>query len=144
MTASISTLATSQPNRPGERLARFAVVGASGFVVNSAVLALASGVFNLHYVIGAVISTFASTTSNFVLTERFVFGDRNASNARTERFAVFLALSLVTLLARGPILIGFTEVVGLHYLLSNAISLACLMVARYRFAGSRIWPEDAR
>ena len=144
MTASVSTGRLLQPSQTSQRLFRFAVVGASGFVVNSVVLAVAVGVGSLYYIVGAVVSTMASTAWNFALTERFVFGDRNGVSRRSRRFIVFAALSLVTLVARGPILIGLTEWADVHYLLSNAISLGCMMLVRFQFSGSRIWPEEQR
>ncbi len=144
MTASVSALRSVQPRLSSQRLAKFALVGASGFVVNSTVLALAVGALGMHYLVGAVLATLASTASNFALTERYVFGDREGTGRRGRRFAVFCALSLVTLVARGPILVGLTEWVGLHYLLSNAVSLVCMMLVRYQFSGSRIWPEEQR
>ncbi len=141
MTASIGALRPDVNKGQIERLVRFAAVGGLGFVVNSAALALVSGVLGLHYVLGAAVATAASTGSNFVLTERFVFGDRAERAGRFRRFAVFLGLSLATLVARGPILIGLTELAGLHYLLSNALSLVMLMLVRFQYSGSKIWPD---
>lgn len=123
------------------RFIRFATVGGVGFVVNTAVLALASGWFGMHYLAGAVVATAGSTTSNFVLTDAWVFRDRNGSGGLVGRFSIFLALSLATLVLRGPILIGLTEFASLHYLASNALSLIALMLLRYRFSGAVIWPE---
>ncbi|MFW2380433.1 MAG: GtrA family protein [Acidimicrobiales bacterium] len=143
MTSSFSTHAWPVITAPRLRLIRFAAVGASGFVVNSVCLAFVSGGLGAHYLIGAVASTLVSTSSNFVLTERFVFADRDRGAGRLRRFMVFLCLSLITLVARGPILVGLTEVAEIHYLVSNAISLVALMLVRYQFSGSRIWPEVA-
>ena len=130
------------------RLSRFAIVGLSGFVVNTGVLALASGSLGLHYLVGALAATTVSTTFNFVLTDAWVFDDRvNASRsgfrATLVRFAVFLALSLATLVVRGPILVLLIETASLNYLVANALSLLALMMVRYRFSGSFIWPEAA-
>jgi dolichol-phosphate mannosyltransferase len=123
------------------RFVKFAVVGGSGFVVNTATLALVSGSLGVHYVAGAVVATLSSTTTNFVLTDAWVFRDRAGSARLIGRFSVFLALSLATLVLRGPILIGLTELASLHYLVSNALSLIALMLLRYRFSGAVIWPE---
>ena len=123
------------------RFVRFAVVGGSGFAVNTATLALVSGLLGVHYVAGAVVATLSSTTTNFVLTDAWVFHDRPGPARFFGRFSVFLTLSLATLVLRGPILIGLTELASLHYLVSNALSLIALMLLRYRFSGAVIWPE---
>lgn len=123
------------------RFIKFAVVGGSGFVVNTATLALVSGMFGVHYLAGAVVATASSTTTNFVLTDAWVFHDRAGSGRLIGRFSIFLALSLATLVLRGPILIGLTEFASFHYLASNALSLIALMLVRYRFSGAVIWPE---
>jgi putative flippase GtrA len=123
------------------RLFRFACVGGSGFIVNTAALAFSVSALGLHYLSGAVIATAASTYSNFVLTERWVFADRPQGSNVARRFVVFLLLSLATLVIRGPLLVLLTEVASLHFLISNALSLLALMIVRYRFSGTFIWPE---
>lgn len=123
------------------RFIRFAAVGGSGLVVNTGTLALVSGRFGVHYLVGAVVATASSTTTNFVLTDAWVFHDRAGSGQLVGRFSIFLALSLATLVLRGPILVGLTEFASLHYLASNALSLIALMLVRYRFSGAVIWPE---
>lgn len=142
------TLATTAIRRlvPSARLVRFATVGGTGFVVNTATLAVGVGRLGVHYLIAAVVATVLSTGSNFVLTEHWVFADRRRDRSAAQtlrRFATFLSLSLVALLIRGPLLVLLTEVASLHYLLSNTLSLLALMVLRYRFAGAFIWPEDS-
>ena len=47
----------------------------------------------------------------------------------------------VALVLRAPILFVLTSVLGMHYLLSNFISLAALTVARYVLADSWIWAK---
>ena len=54
------------------RFARFGVVGVSGLVVNTLVLALMTDVVGLFYVVSAVIATQASTLWNFCFTEAWV------------------------------------------------------------------------
>lgn len=131
---------------PSARLIRFALVGGTGFVVNTLALALAVGLVGIHYLPAAVLATVISTGSNFALTERWVFADRTGDfsfGSVGRRFMTFLSLSLVALLLRGPLLVLLTEGASLHYLLSNTLSLLALMMFRYRFSGAFIWPEDS-
>jgi len=101
MTASVSDRAPVLARLTGRvratitgRFIKFAVVGGFGFVVNTATLALVSGALGVHYLAGAVVATASSTTTNFVLTDAWVFHDRAGSGRLIGRFAVFLGLSL--------------------------------------------------
>ena len=55
---------------------RFGVVGATGLVVNTLLLALFADVAGLYYVMAAILATQGSTLWNFTLTERWVFAGR--------------------------------------------------------------------
>ena len=52
------------------RFIQFLLVGISGLLVNTLLLALATEVFGLHYLMSAVLATQGSTLWNFALTER--------------------------------------------------------------------------
>ncbi len=134
LTARVRQIATG-------RFVRFAVVGGTGLVVNTLVLAVSSGSLAVHYLAGAVIATAASTTTNFVLTDAWVFADRSGSRALANRFLIFLGLSVAALAIRAPLLVVLTESVGLHYLMSNLVTLVTIMLLRFRFADSIIWPQ---
>ncbi|HMD88553.1 MAG TPA: glycosyltransferase family 2 protein [Anaerolineaceae bacterium] len=121
------------------RFIKFLVVGASGILVNSAALALATDSLHIYYLISAAIATVASTTWNFALTEWWVFNNRPASEGRLKRFLLFFVMNNVALLFRTPIIYVLTSVLGMYYLLSNLISLAILTVLRYLLADGFIW-----
>lgn len=128
--------------RFGERtrhFIEFVVVGVSGLLVNTAALALFTSVWHIYYLISAIFATVASTTWNFVLTELWVFRGRHTAENRLKRFGLFFIMNNVALLLRGPILYALTSWVGIHYLISNLISLGVLTVARYFMADSWIW-----
>ena len=59
------------------RFARFGLVGASGLVVNTLLLAVLTDVVGLFYVVSAIIATQGSTLWNFCFTELWVFSDRD-------------------------------------------------------------------
>ncbi len=128
------------------RFIKFALVGASGILVNSVALALANDSIHNFVISTAVatvastaIATVASTTWNFILTEWWVFKIRPTSEGRLKRFVLFFAMNLVALAFRDPIIYVLTYVLGVNLLISNVISLTLLIVLRYLLADGFIW-----
>ena len=124
------------------RFARFGAVGLSGLVVNTAVLAFLTDFVGLFYVVSAVFATQVSTLWNFCFTEVWVFSDREARRGRGSRMALFFLMNNAALALRGPLLIVLTSGLGMHYALSNVISLASLTLLRFAIADSWIWAKD--
>jgi len=131
------------------RFARFGVVGASGLVVNTLLLAALTDLAGFYYLASAAIATQGSTLWNFAFTERWVFGDREHKRGGAgRRLVLFLAMNNAALALRGPILVLLTSSLGVHYVLSNILSLVALTLLRYALADSWIWgatrPRGAR
>jgi dolichol-phosphate mannosyltransferase len=124
------------------RFARFGIVGVSGLVVNTAVLAFLTDVTGLFYVLSAVVATQISTLWNFSFTELWVFSDREARRGRGTRMALFFLMNNAALALRGPMLIALTSGLGLHYALSNVISLVSMTLLRFALADSWIWAKE--
>jgi len=124
------------------RFARFGVVGLSGLVVNTAVLALLTDLAGLFYVLSAVFATQVSTLWNFSFTEFWVFSDRDARRGRGARMALFFLMNNAALALRGPMLILLTSGLGIHYAVSNVISLVSLTLVRFAVADSWIWAKE--
>jgi dolichol-phosphate mannosyltransferase len=123
------------------RFARFGVVGASGLVVNTLVLALLTDVAGFFYVVSAVIATQASTLWNFCFTELWVFSDRDHKRGRGTRMGLFFLMNNAALALRGPLLVLLTSGLGIHYVVSNVISLAGLTLVRFALADTWIWAK---
>jgi dolichol-phosphate mannosyltransferase len=123
------------------RFARFGAVGASGLVVNTVLLATLTDVVGLFYVVSAVIATQGSTLWNFWLSERWVFADRSHKRSRSSRMALFFAMNNAALAIRGPLLILLTSGLGIHYAVSNVISLVALTLLRFGLADNWIWAK---
>ena len=121
------------------RLARFALVGTSGLVVNLVLLLLGVELLGLHYAVAAAIGTIGSTASNFTLTEVWVFGDRARTGGRATRAGLFLVIGLVALAVQEPLLLTLTELGGLHYLIANPIALLAVMLLRFVAADRAVW-----
>ena len=106
-----------------------------------ALLALFTSVGGIYYLLSAFLATQGSTLWNFALTEAWVFRGREHRHSGRRRLALFFIVNNVALVLRAPILFVLTSVLGMHYLLSNFISLAALTVARYVLADSWIWAK---
>ncbi len=128
----------------GLRLARFLLVGGSGIAVNSFVLAAATELLALHYLLSAVLATWASTMWNFWLTELWVFPDRHDRRGWVPRLGRFTLVNNAALLLRGPVIYVLTSVLFIHYLVSNLISLGLLSLIRFALADVWIWKGQRR
>ncbi len=126
------------------RFGRFALVGATGLVVNFALLAFFTEVLGVYYLLSAVLATQGSTLWNFALTEIWVFPDRRTPAARARRLLAFYAINNGALLLRGPILFALSTGMGVHYLVANLISIGMLTVVRYILADTWIWRRSRR
>ena len=118
---------------------RFGAVGATGLGVNQLALAAFTELLGVHYTLGAVAATQFSSGWNFILTERWAFRGRRPARTLSARFAAFFLLNNATLLARLPLLWFFTEISGLHYLWSNAVTLGLMFLVRFAVADGWIW-----
>jgi len=121
------------------QLVKFGLVGLSGIAVNTAALAIVTGIGGHHYVLGTVVATQASTTYNFAMTNRFVFReDGDHRFGMVARYLQFSAVNNSMLLLRVPIIVVLTTM-GLHYLVSNIVSLVALFLVRFVVADRVIW-----
>jgi dolichol-phosphate mannosyltransferase len=123
------------------RLARFGLVGASGLVVNTLLLAALTDVVGLFYVVSAIIATQGSTLWNFCFTELWVFGDRDHKRGIGRRMGLFFLMNNAALAVRGPLLVLLTSGLGIHYLVSNILSLVGLTLVRFALADTWIWAK---
>lgn len=118
------------------RLLRFAVVGASGFVVNLLVLRqlLAMSLPQLGAAQESICATVATQVAllwNFVLTEWWVFAGQARKGTLMGRAALFYALGNGSLLAQLPLAALVAATTPATYLQSTAIVLLGLVILRF-------------
>jgi dolichol-phosphate mannosyltransferase len=122
------------------KFSQFGLVGVSGLLVNSLLLAFWTETAGLYYMLSLVLATQGSSLWNFFLSEYWVFKRvTNHRGSQLSRGAMFLAMNNVALLARGPMVFLFTSFLGVNYLISNVASMAVLLLIRYAVADSLIW-----
>lgn len=149
----LAELRLSAASRFG-RMARFAMVGASGVAVNLIAVAalLSAGVprRSSSEVVAAVVATQLAVAWNFVLTERWVFPERPGHWLR--RLVLFWGLSCAALLAQLPLAALLQRELDGSYVLATAAALGLLALARFTvcdvvlYRGARAgmsWPVAA-
>jgi len=125
------------------RFLKFAAVGASGILINSLVMFLATEYLQIHYLLSAGVGTVASTLWNFALTETWVFQAKNTDHGRAWRLGLFFAMNIIALSLRTPMIYLMTAVMGIFYVVSNLISLAILTVVRFALSDGLIWKQTS-
>jgi dolichol-phosphate mannosyltransferase len=123
------------------RLARFGLVGASGLVVNLLAFLAFAELAGFHYVLAAILATQTSTLWNFLLTERWVFTDRDARHSRGARAVLFFAMNNIALALRVPALVVLVAGLGLNEALANLLTLVGLTLVRFAISDTWIWGE---
>ena len=118
---------------------KFALVGILGIVVNQVALFVLTDYLGVHYLVSAVLASQASTLNNFVLTELWVFRDRDTPGHVLWRYLTFNLLNMATLVVRLPVLYLLSDVGGLHYLVSNFVAIGLTFGIRYLVADNWIW-----
>jgi putative flippase GtrA len=127
--------------RPLGRAVAFGAVGASGIAVNVLALWLLSmHTLHLHYLVAAGLATQVSTSWNFALTDRWVFGSAR-TGAWWQRAIKFFSLSNATLPLRLLLLALLVDVAGFDVLLGNVATLTLLFVARFALTDRFIYAQ---
>ena len=125
--------------RVGGNLGRFLLVGLSGLAVNSGIFLLVDGVYHVHYLVAAILSTQVSTTWNFLLAEGWVYSHRDLGAEVGSRFLKFAAVNNVSLLLRGPTMVLLISLFAIPAALANLIGLTAITLLRFGIADVMIW-----
>lgn len=115
-------------------LARFCVVGATGFVVNLGVFYLLEREAGFHYLLAAVCSFAVAVSSNYTWNRVWTFRGHRGRHAYAG--PRFLIVSLLALGANLLLLRGFV-VAGLPKLAAQAIAI--VLVTPLNFVGNKLW-----
>jgi dolichol-phosphate mannosyltransferase len=127
--------------RKGEltRLLKFIGVGLSGIIVNEGILWLLTEFGGLKYYISSLIGIEASIITNFLLNDYFTFADRRTGKTRSflSRLLKFNVTCATGAGIQYGLLLLFTSVFGVNYLISNLIGIAVAFIWNYTL--SLIW-----
>jgi dolichol-phosphate mannosyltransferase len=117
-----------------EQLAKFCVVGVSGYVVNLAVYALLLNWANLHYSLAATGSFLVAVSNNYVWNRVWTF--RHQRGHVAYQGLRFLVVSVAVYGANLLLLTLFVEA-GAGKIVSQAI--AVVLVTPLNFLGNKLW-----
>lgn len=123
------------------RILKFALVGGSGIAVNMGVLFLLADRLGLLYIISAIFSWEVTILYMFAVNDLWTFGDlRRAGTLSTLKRALkFNIIRLISLAMYLAILVGLTELLGLHHLVSALIAIFVVMTWNYLVSLNFIW-----
>jgi putative flippase GtrA len=117
-----------------EQLAKFCVVGASGYAVNLLVYAALLDGANLHYRVAATGSFLVAVTNNYLWNRLWTFRHRRGHFAH--QGLRFLTVSVIVYVGNLVILTLLVEL-GVGKIVSQAIAI--ILVTPANFVGNKLW-----
>lgn len=117
------------------QLAKFGIVGGSGYLINLAVFAVLAGSLGVHHTVAAIGAFCVAVTSNFLWNRYWTFGpgESSAGFQAVRFFTVSLASLGINLAVLEVLVAGAT--VG--ELTAQAIAVAVAMP--FNFLGNKLW-----
>jgi len=117
------------------QLAKFGIVGGSGYVINLVVFALLAGALDLHHLVAAVGAFVVAVSNNFLWNRLWTFGPgEGPAHFQAARFFVVSLASLGVNLVVLEVLLS-ADLVG--ELSAQAIAVAVAMP--FNFLGNKLW-----
>jgi dolichol-phosphate mannosyltransferase len=117
------------------QLAKFGLVGGSGYLINLAVFAVLAGSLGVHHVVAAIGAFCVAVTNNFVLNRYWTFGPgEGPAHFQAARFFTVSLASLGLNIAVLELLIS-NHLTG--ELAAQAIAVAVAMP--FNFLGNKLW-----
>ena len=117
------------------QLAKFGVVGLSGYVVNLVVYAFLLKQVGLHYLVAASVSFLVAATNNYVWNRLWTF--RHQRGHVAYQGLRFLVVAVLAYGANLLVLTGLVEVVGVDKIVAQAIAI--VLVTPLNFIGNKLW-----
>lgn len=117
------------------QLAKFLLVGLSGYVINLAVFTFSLEVLGVHHIAAATIAFGVAVTNNFWWNRHWTFGARDGHAGF--QAARFLTVSVVAFLIQVALLELLITAAGVPKVIAQAISLA--LATPVNFVGNKLW-----
>jgi dolichol-phosphate mannosyltransferase len=117
------------------QLAKFLLVGLSGYVVNLAVFTFSLEVLGVHHIAAATIAFGVAVLNNFWWNRHWTFGARDGHAGF--QAARFFAVSVVAFLIQVSLLELLVSGAGMQKVLAQAVSL--VLATPVNFIGNKLW-----
>ncbi len=128
---------------PVPRIARFALVGASGVGVNSGVLWLLYAKGELPLVLASAFAIETAIWNNFLLNDLWTFHEERGRRRWWERVLAFHATAGLAAGVTLAVLLFLEGVVGLHYLVANLVAIGFAAAVNYGVNAVWTWRPAA-
>lgn len=109
---------------------RYTFVGTAAFAVDFLSLWALTEFLNVYYLVSAAVSFVAGLAANYLLSVRWVFGNRTIGNKGLE-FGAFAVIGIAGLALNELIIWGLTEHLGFHYLISKIVSTVVVFLFNF-------------
>ena len=123
------------------RALKFAIVGASGILVNEFMLWFLTEHFLLFYLISSIFAIELSILSNFLLNDLWTFGDRRVPGFSNtiKRLLKYNAISWSTGSINWFVLASLKEFLGIYYLIANLIGIFVAFIGNLLLSSLWAW-----
>lgn len=128
--------------RTWKRFLKFCIVGGLGVLVNMGILYLLTENFGLTYKLSSLFAIQTAIISNFVFNNLWTFKKSTNESSCLVKFFKFEGVSVVGALINWGVLVGLTELAGVHYLVSNLIGILVGTLWNYLVNVQYTWREN--
>ena len=128
--------------RHWRRFLKFGAVGASGVLVNFAILALLVEYGHLSPVVAAILATEGAILSNFALNDRWTFRASEGHRSWPMRAWRYHAIACGGMVLSVSVLAGLVHFGGVHYLGANLFAIGTATV--WNYGGNSLFTWSSR
>lgn len=115
---------------------RFALVGSLGTLVNLIFLYFFTDILGIYYLVSAVLSFVIALSHNYFFNKVWTFNEPFGKNF-TSKYIRFFGVSVFALGINLIFLYLFTDILGIYYLISQALAILFSMIVN--FLGNKFW-----
>ena len=128
--------------RTWEKLIKFCIVGGTGVIVNTGILALLKEIVHIDYRIASIFAIELAIVWNFFLNDAWTFKkSTNKSNTFTKMMK-FHGVSIVGAIINWGVLVLLTDLAHIFYIISNLIGIIVATAWNYIVNINYTWRED--
>jgi putative flippase GtrA len=105
---------------------RYVFVGGAAFIVDFFSLFLLTDYFGIYYIISAALAFSLGLVTNYLLSIKWVFNQRNIDN-KTIEFSLFAFIGIIGLGLNEIFISFFTSKLGIYYMISKIITAIIIL-----------------